>query len=95
MKHKQIVDLDLGDKLSYACVLDANTGEVIKEKRVATRASCLETFFASQPAMLIATLTGTHSPWISRLLKSFGHEILVAKPAKCDWFTVATARATS
>lgn len=78
MKHEQIVGLDLGDKFSYACVLDAGTGEVIKEKRIATRASCLETFFASQTAMLIAIETGTHSPWISRLLESFGHDVLVA-----------------
>lgn len=62
MKHKKIVGLDLGDKFSYACMLDADTGEVIKEKRIATRASCLETFFAGQPAILIAIETRTHSP---------------------------------
>ncbi len=66
MKCEKIVGLDLGDKFSYACVLDANTGEVVREKRIATRASSLETFFAGQPTMLIATFTGTHSPWISR-----------------------------
>jgi hypothetical protein len=31
MKHKKIVGLDLGDKFSYACLLDADTGEIIKE----------------------------------------------------------------
>jgi transposase len=82
MKHEKIVGLDLGDKFSYACVLDADTGEVIKEKRIATRASCLETFFASQPTMLIAIETGTHSLWISRLLESYGHEVLVANARK-------------
>lgn len=82
MKHEKIVGLDLGDKFSYACVLDADTGEVIKEKRIATRVSCLETFFAGQPAMLIAIETGTHSPWISRLLESYGHEVLVANARK-------------
>ncbi len=82
MKHEKIVGLDLGDKFSYACVLDLKTGEIIKEKRIATRASCLETFFAGQPAMLIAIETGTHSPWISRLLESFGHEVLVANARK-------------
>lgn len=82
MKHEQIVGLDLGDKFSYACVLDTDTGEVLKEKRIATRASCLETFFAGQPAMLIAIETGTHSPWISRLLESCGHEVLVANARK-------------
>jgi transposase len=82
MKHEKIVGLDLGDKFSYACVLDADAGEIIKEKRIATRASCLETFFAEQPAMLIAIETGTHSPWVSRLLESFSHEVLVANARK-------------
>ena len=82
MKHEQIVGLDLGDKFSYACVLDADTGEVIKEKRIATRASCLETFFAGKPPLRVAIETGTHSPWVSRLLESFGHEVLVANARK-------------
>jgi transposase len=82
MKYEKIVGLDLGDKFSYACVLDATTGEVIKEKRIATRASCLQTFFAGRPAMQIAIETGTHSPWVSRLLESFGHEVLVANARK-------------
>jgi transposase len=42
----------------------------------------LETFLAEQPAMLIAIETGTHSPWISRLLESLGHEVLVANARK-------------
>ena len=82
MKHEKIVGLDLGDKFSYACVFNADTGEVIKEKRIATRASCLETFFAGKPSMRIAIETGTHSPWISRLLESYGHEVLVANARK-------------
>ncbi len=82
MKHERIVGLDLGDKFSYACVVSAETGEVIQEKRISTRASCLETFLAEQPAMLIAIETGTHSPWISRLLESLGHEVLVANARK-------------
>ena len=82
MKHERIVGLDLGDKFSYACVLNADTGEVIKEKRIATRASCLETFFAGKPSMRIAIETGTHSPWLSRLLENYGHEVLVANARK-------------
>lgn len=82
MKHEQIVGLDLGDKFSYACVLDLKTGEVLQEKRIATRASCLETFFAGRPSLRIAIETGTHSPWISRLLESLGHDVLVANARK-------------
>jgi transposase len=32
--------------------------------------------------MPIAIETGTHSPWISRLLEELGHEVLVANARK-------------
>jgi transposase len=32
--------------------------------------------------MRIALEVGTHSPWVSRLLKELGHEVLVANPRK-------------
>src|SRR5450759_4986666 len=35
-----------------------------------------------QPRMRIALEVGTHSPWVSRLLKELGHEVLVANPRK-------------
>jgi len=82
MEHEKIVGLDLGDKFSYLCVLDGETGEVLQEKRIATRTSCLETFFAGRSPLRIAIETGTHSPWVSRLLESFGHEVLVANARK-------------
>src|SRR5204862_5988663 len=32
--------------------------------------------------MRIALETGTHSPWVSRLLRQWGHEVIVANPRK-------------
>ena len=32
--------------------------------------------------MRIAVETGTHSPWVSRLLEECGHEVLVANARK-------------
>jgi len=32
--------------------------------------------------MRIALEAGTHSPWVSRLLESLGHEVPVANPRK-------------
>ena len=29
----------------------------------------------------IAIEVGAHSPWVSRLLRSFGHEVIVANPS--------------
>src|SRR4030095_14690580 len=38
--------------------------------------------FASEQPMRIAIETGTHSPWVSRLLEECGHEVLVANSRK-------------
>ena len=34
--------------------------------------------FATMKRCRVAIEVGTHSPWVSRLLKSFGHEVIVA-----------------
>jgi transposase len=74
--------LDLGDRYSYLCLLDTDRGEVIEEGRVRTTPEAFLRRFASEPPMRIAIETGTHSPWVSRLLEECGHEVLVANSRK-------------
>jgi transposase len=74
--------LDLGDRYSYLCLLDTDGGEVIEAGRVRTTPEALRRRFASEPPMRIAIETGTHSPWVSRLLEECGHEVLVANSRK-------------
>jgi transposase len=77
------VGIDLGDKYSHLCVLDAESGEVIEEGRLRTTPEAFRRRFASQRPMRIAIEAGTHSPWVSRLLEQeCGHEVLVANPRK-------------
>ena len=77
------VGIDLGDKSSYLCVLDTESGEVIEEGRLRTTREALERRFSSEQRPLrIAIETGTHSPWVSRVLEECGHEVLVASPRK-------------
>ena len=38
--------------------------------------------FGSLPRCRIAMETGTHSPWVSRLLTTLGHEVIVAHAQK-------------
>ena len=40
--------------------------------------------FERIPRSLVALETGTHSPWLSRLLKELGHEVLVAHAQKVE-----------
>src|SRR5918911_2766455 len=74
--------LDLGDKYSYLCLVDTESGEVIEEGRLRTSPGAFRRRFASELPMRIAIETGTHSPWVSRLLEECAHEVLVANPRK-------------
>jgi transposase len=74
--------LDLGDRYSYLCLLDTDSGEVLEEGRLRTTPEALRRRFASEPSVRIAIETGTHSPWVSRLLEKCGHEVLVANARK-------------
>src|SRR5690242_19462741 len=71
------IGLDQGDRSSFYCVLN-RVGEVILEERVATNPEAMKRTFERMPASRIALETGTHSPWVSRLLTELGHEAIVA-----------------
>jgi transposase len=75
---KTTAGLDLGDKYSYLCLIDTGSGEVIEEGRLRTTPEAIRRRFASERPLPIAIETGTHSPWVSRLLEECGHEVLVA-----------------
>src|SRR5688572_16242002 len=74
--------LDLGDKYSYLCLIDTQNGEVVEEGRLRTTPEDLRRRFASEPSLRIAIETGTHSPWVSRVLEECSHEVLVANARK-------------
>jgi transposase len=75
--------LDLGDTYSYLCLIDTQSGETLEEGRLRTTPEALRRRFASHERPLrIAIETGTHSPWVSRLLEECGHEVLVANARK-------------
>jgi hypothetical protein len=71
------IGLDLGDRSSFYCVLD-EAGEVLLERKVSTTPKALQETFGATPRSRIALETGTHSPWVSRLLSELGHEPIVA-----------------
>ena len=71
------IGLDLGDRSSFYCVLN-ESGEVILEERFATNPEVMKKTFSTMPRSRIALETGTHSPWVSRVLSELGHETIVA-----------------
>src|SRR6201987_4430561 len=80
-QQKLTIGLDLGDRNSWYCVLDG-AGQIQLEQRVRTSAKALCEAFGSMPRSRVALETGTHSPWISRLLSELRHEVIVAHARK-------------
>jgi transposase len=63
--------------------LDEN-GEVLQEASVGTTKKAMTQVFATMKPCRVAIEVGTHSPWVSRLLKSFGHEVIVANARQVE-----------
>ncbi len=74
--------LDLGDRYSHLCLIDTHSGAVIEESRLATNPEAFERHFSASAPIRVAIEASTHSPWVSRLLESCGHEVLVANARK-------------
>src|ERR1700732_1524100 len=77
-EQKLTVGLDLGDRSSWYCGLE-EAGEVVLEQKVATTAKAMSEVFGAMPRSRIALETGTHSPWVSRMLSELGHEVIGAQ----------------
>src|SRR3984893_16081920 len=76
-KQQLTIGVDVGDQISHYCILD-ETGNVILERSVPTTPKGLQQVFSKISRCRIALESGTHSPWLSRLLTQLGHEVIVA-----------------
>ena len=75
------VGVDLGDKRSRVCVLDAE-GKILNEGSVVTSKAGFEHRFKAMQASRVVLETGTHANWVHDLVKQFGHEVIVANARK-------------
>ncbi|MCJ7825468.1 MAG: transposase, partial [Anaerolineales bacterium] len=75
------VGLDLGDKFSYLTILDQE-GELIEESRLPTTKASFQRKFSTLQPCRVAMEVGTHSRWVSHLLRELGHDVLVANARK-------------
>ena len=81
MKETITLGMDLGDRKSMICELDAQ-GQQVSMQSVSTTAAGLRKYLRDRSNCLIALEAGTHSAWISRLLDELGHRVLVGNPRK-------------
>ena len=86
VNRKLTVGIDLGDRSSRYCILDEQ-GEVLAEGSVATTQKGFAQVFGSKVRSRIALEVGTHSPWVSRHLAEWGHEVIVANPRRVRLIT--------
>ena len=89
--HQLTIGLDLGDRWSFYCVLN-ELGEVLREEKLPTTPEAMKRTFEKFPASRIALETGTHSPWISRLLTELRHEVIVAHAQKVQFITKSSRK---
>jgi transposase len=90
-KQSVTIGMDLGDKTSRYCLL-SDEGEVLREGQVATTKVGMTGTFGRIGRARIAIEVGTHSPWVSRLLRSFGHELIVANPRQVKLITESSRK---
>ena len=89
--HQLTIGLDLGDRWSFYCVLN-ELGEVVREEKLPTTPDAMKRTFETLPASRIVLETGTHSPWISRLLAEWRHEVIVAHAQKVQLITKSSRK---
>lgn len=74
------IGLDLGDKSSRTCEVDA-AGREVKTASIVTSPKGIEAYFGERTPCRVVLEVGTHSPWVSRQLEAMGHEAIVANPS--------------
>jgi transposase len=80
------IGMDLGDKTSRYCVLNSN-GEVVCEATIPMTKAGLARAFGSMKHCRIALEVGGQSGWVSRVLRDFGHEVIVANARQVKLIT--------
>src|SRR6202008_3931864 len=90
-EQKLTIGVDLGDRWSFYCVKD-EAGQVILEQKLPTTQEAMKQSFAKIPRSLMALETGTHSPWVSRLLRELGYKVIVAHAQKVQLITKSSRK---
>ncbi|HXH50390.1 MAG TPA: IS110 family transposase [Terriglobia bacterium] len=86
-----VVGLDLGDRHSHYWMLNVE-GDMVEEGKIPSTEKALSKHFEGQPRQRIAMECGTHSPWVSRLLERWGHQVIVANARQIPALTASESR---
>jgi transposase len=81
IRRRVTIGLDVSDRYSRVCVLEVR-GQVEREDRMRTTPEAVGAWFSRYAHARVVLEVGPHSPWMSRLLKAQGHEVVVANPRR-------------
>jgi len=87
------VGIDIGDKKSNYCFVDAS-GKIVAEGALATTREEFGDYFWRIPKMRVALEVGTHSPWVSELLETWGTKCTLPIRARWNRFIRTSGRTT-
>lgn len=73
--------LDLGDRTTHLCTLDAQRQVTARGKFGTTRDAVLREFKGIAPRRVVIE-AGSQSLWVSHLLREIGHEVMVVDPRR-------------
>jgi transposase len=90
-KPEMTMGIDVGDRFSHLCLVD-NEGEVVERDRIRSTEVAFRRYFEGIARLRIALECGTHSPWMSRLLKQLGHQVIVANARKIPTITESESK---
>jgi transposase len=82
------IGIDVSDRSSCYCILNA-AGEVSSEGKMASTPEAYREQFQGRARAVIALEAGTHSRWMSALLKECGHDVIVANPRRLRLLTTS------
>src|SRR5215216_1566493 len=92
---RMTVGVDLGDRYSYLCFLDTESGEVIEEGRLRTTPEALKRRFFSERPLRVAIEAGTTRRGLADCSRSAATRCWWPIPARCGSSTPPSARLTS
>jgi transposase len=78
------IGIDLGDKSSDVCVLDA-AGEKREEFRLRMKAAEFRAYFATIGRSRVAVEAGGQSRWVAEVIEKCGHEVYVSNTRKVPY----------
>jgi len=73
--------LDLGDRTTHRCTVDAGRRVTVRGRFATTRDSLQREFGGIDPQRIVIE-AGSQSLWVSHLLRELGHEVMVVDPRR-------------